>query len=113
MYLFWISRLMEQVSAMLNVMSMYHDTLLARIVKADPKYKPLLPPSLHTRFTRAWLDKNARYKWAARMLELLRYTELLIEMGLRRKVSERNRWRAIVLMESIKYGSAFQQCHIV
>lgn len=86
---------------------MYHDTLLASIVKADPQYKPLIPPSLHTRFTRAWLDKNARYKWAARLLEILRFTELLIEMGLRRKVSQRTRWRAIILLECIKCGLSY------
>lgn len=83
-------------------MSLYHDTLLAKIVKSDPKYKPLIPTSLHTRYTRAWSDRNSRYKWAARALELLRFTELLIEMGLRRKVSAKNKWRAIILLEFIK-----------
>ncbi|KAH9936991.1 peroxisome membrane protein [Fomitopsis serialis] len=78
----------EALSASLNVMSMYHDTLLERVVQADPKYKALIPHSL--------------YKWAARVLQLVRFTELLIEMGLRRKVSQRNRWRGIVLLEVIK-----------
>ena len=90
------------VAASLNVMSMYHDTLLERVVQAEPKYKALIPPSPHTRYTRAWSEKNAFYKWAARVLELVRFTELLIEMGLRRKVSQRNRWRGIVFLEVIK-----------
>ena len=90
------------VSASLNVMSLYHDTLIARITQSDPKYKPLIPTSLHTRYTRAWSDKNYRYKWAARALELVRFTELVIEMGLRRKMSSRNKWRAIVLLEVLK-----------
>lgn len=84
-------------------MSLYHDTLLAKIVRNDPKYKPLIPTSLHTRYTRAWSDVNQRYKWAARALELVRFTELVIEMGLRRKVSARNKWRGIVLLEILKY----------
>ncbi|OBZ78670.1 Peroxisomal membrane protein PEX16 [Grifola frondosa] len=92
----------EALSATLNVMSMYHDTLLAKFIQADSKYKPLIPSSLHTRYTRAWSDKDARYKWAARALELLRFVELLIEMGLRRKTSRRTRWRGIVLLEIIK-----------
>ncbi|KAF7985346.1 hypothetical protein HWV62_6559 [Athelia sp. TMB] len=92
----------EALSASLNVMSLYHDTLLAKIVKSDPKYKPLIPTSLHTRYTRAWSDKSPRYKWAARALELLRFTELLLEMGLRRRVSSKNKWRAIILLEFIK-----------
>lgn len=91
------------VAASLNVLSLYHDTLLARIIDAEPKHKPLLPPSLHTRYTRAWADGHVRYKWIARVLELVRFTELLIEMGLRRKFSEKGRWRGIVLLEAIKY----------
>jgi len=92
----------EALSAALNVMSMYHDTLLAQFVQSDPKYKALIPPSPHTRYTRAWSDRDWRYKWAARTLQLVRFVELLIEMGLRRKVSLRNRWRGVVLLEFIK-----------
>ncbi|KAJ7487563.1 peroxisomal membrane protein PEX16 [Mycena galericulata] len=92
----------EALAASLNLVSMYHDTLLAKVVQRDPKYRPLIPASLHTRFTRAWSDKNTRYKWAARALELIRFTELVLEMGLRRKVSPRTRWRSVVLLEIIK-----------
>ncbi|KAI0801195.1 peroxisome membrane protein, partial [Fomes fomentarius] len=92
----------EALSAILNVMSMYHDTLLAKVARTDPKYKPLLPASPHTRYTRAWCAKDARYKWAARALELIRFTELLLEMGLRRKVSPKTRWRGVVMLEVLK-----------
>ncbi|KAJ7038240.1 peroxisomal membrane protein PEX16 [Mycena alexandri] len=92
----------EALAASLNLVSMYHDTLLAKVVQRDPKYRPLIPSSLHTRFTRAWSDKNNRYKWAARSLELIRFTELVLEMTLRRKVSPRARWRSVVLLEIIK-----------
>jgi len=84
-------------------MSMYHDTLLARIVKSNTSYRPLIPTSLHTRFTRAWTDKDMLYKWAARSLEIIRFTELVVEMALRRKVSEKFRWRFIILLEVIKF----------
>lgn len=98
------------MSASLNVMSLYHDTLLAKIVQGEPKYKPLIPTSLHTRYTRAWSDKNHLYRWAARALELVRFTELVIEMGLRRKVSTQNKWKGIVLLEVIKcVASQFSQ----
>ena len=90
------------VTTLLNVLSMYHDTLLARVVKATPSYRPLIPTSLHTRFTKAWVDKDALYKWAARVLEIVRFTELMIEMSLKRKVSEKTRWRSVVLLEILK-----------
>ena len=83
-------------------MSMYHDTLLAKVVQGNPNYKPLIPASLHSRFTRAWSIKSDVYKWAARTLELIRFTELVVEMGLRRKVSTQNRWRAILILEAVK-----------
>ncbi|KAF9229242.1 peroxisomal membrane protein PEX16 [Gyrodon lividus] len=92
----------EALSALLNVTSLYHDTLLARIVQSDPKWKPILPIPLHTRYTRAWSDKDNLYKWAARALELIRFTQLLIEMGMRRKFSNKNRWRGVLLLETIK-----------
>lgn len=91
------------VTSLLNVMSMYHDTLLARIVKANPSYRALIPPSLHSRFTRAWSNKDKVYRWAARVLEIIRFTELVLEMILRRKVSEKTKWRLILLLEIIKY----------
>lgn len=93
------------MSALLNVTSLYHDTLLSRAVKADPKLRPLVPSSLHTRYTRAWCEKNATYKWASRALEIIKFVQLLVEMGLRRTVSSKARWRGIVLIEMIKYVS--------
>ncbi|KAI0052852.1 peroxisome membrane protein [Auriscalpium vulgare] len=92
----------EALSASLNALSLYHDTLLGRAVDNEPKHKPLLPPSLHTRYTRAWADHHTRYRWVARVLELTRFVELLIEMGLRRKTSSTTRWRGIILLEAIK-----------
>jgi peroxin-16 len=81
---------------------LYHDTLLSRATEGEPKYKPLLPPSLHSRFTRTWADTHGRYRWVARNLELIRFVELLLEMVLRRKVTAKNRWRAIVVLEAVK-----------
>jgi len=92
----------EALSALLNTTSLYHDTLLAKIIQSDPRYRPLIPSSLHSRYTSAWSNKDRRYKWSARSLELFRYLELLIEMGLRRKTSNKTRWRAVVLIECIK-----------
>lgn len=95
------------VAALLNTTSLYHDSLLNQVIQSDPKYKPLIPSSHHSRYTRAWTKKDTRYKWFARTLEVLRYLELLIEMGLRRKTSDRTRWRVVTLIECIKYVFRF------
>jgi len=42
------------------------------------------------------------YKWAARALEFIRFTELVSEMLLRRKVTEKTKWRLIISLEVVK-----------
>jgi len=100
------------VAALLNTTSLYHDTLLNQVMQSDPKYKPLIPSSPHSRYTRAWAKKDSRYNWFARTLEVLRYLELLIEMGLRRKTSDRTRWRVVTLIECVKYVFSFNLCSL-
>lgn len=102
-----------QVAALLNTTSLYHDTLLNRVMQSDPKYKPLIPSSPHSRYTRAWAKKDSTYTWFARTLEVLRYIELLIEMGLRRKASNKTRWRVLTLIECLKYVFGFLLSHIL
>ncbi|KAH7104608.1 peroxisome membrane protein [Auriculariales sp. MPI-PUGE-AT-0066] len=93
----------ETLNAFLNLLNLYHDTILSRrIAQLGPKSKLILPPSHHARYTRAWSDKAATYKWAARMLEIVRFVELVVEMGMRRKLSQKNRLRGVVLLELVK-----------
>jgi len=92
----------EALSALLNTTSLYHDTILAKIIRADPRYKPLIPSSSHSRYTRAWANKDVNYKWIARSLEVIRFLQLVTEMVLRRKTSDKTRWRAVVILETIK-----------
>lgn len=80
---------------------MYHDTLLAQRL-GDGKVKALIPPTEQSRYTRAWTQKDRMYKYAARMLEVLRFTQLVIEMSLRRRLNSRGVWRGIVALEAIK-----------
>jgi peroxin-16 len=93
---------MQSVAATLNVTSLYHDTLLEKVARDDPRYKPLLPSTPHTRYTRAWASRVDGYKWTARMLEVIKFTQLFVEMSLRRNVKPKAKWRFVVLLESIK-----------
>ncbi|QRW05495.1 peroxisomal membrane protein PEX16 [Ceratobasidium sp. AG-Ba] len=94
----------ETLTATLNLLSLYHDTLLARRMELDPKSKPVLPPSVHSRYTRAWAKRDGGYRWAARLLEIVRFVELVIEMGMRRKLKAKTVWRGIFMLEAIKAG---------
>ncbi|KZO96317.1 peroxisome membrane protein [Calocera viscosa TUFC12733] len=89
----------ESLAASLNMVSLYHDTLLTSLAKDK---KPVIPPTPHMRYTRAWSDRSAVYKWAARTLEAVRHCELLIEMLLRRKLGKQGAWRGVVGLEFLK-----------
>lgn len=102
----------ESLTAVLNLMSLYHDTLLARRLNSTtdsggkPK-PPLIPPTEHSRYTRAWTDKRAVYKYAARALEVIRFVQLVVEMTLRRRAAKAGGsmiavWRVIVALEAVK-----------
>jgi peroxin-16 len=94
------------VNSVLNLLSLYHDTLLARrlaLVKSNSKVpSELIPPSPHTRYTKAWSEKDALYRWSARGLEAIRFSQLVIEMILKRVTRRNGRWRGIVLLELAK-----------
>ncbi|EJT97753.1 peroxisome membrane protein [Dacryopinax primogenitus] len=89
----------ESLATTLNMVSLYHDTLLTSLVKDK---KPVIPPTPHMRYTRAWCDKSAIYKWAARTLEAIRHCELFMEMLLRRRFGKRGAWRGVVGLEFLK-----------
>ncbi|KAG8735753.1 Peroxisomal membrane protein pex16 [Ceratobasidium sp. 428] len=71
-------------------------------LELDPKSKPILPPSAHSRYTRAWAKRDGRYRWAARLLEIVRFVELVVEMGMRRNFKKKTVWRGIFVLEAVK-----------
>lgn len=88
----------------MDAVSMYRGTFLAKGAHSDPKYNSFLPSSTHARYTRAWCGRHTLYKWTGSALELIKTTELLIEMGLRKKASHQIRWRSIIILGVTKYA---------
>jgi peroxin-16 len=83
-----------------QLLSLYHDSLLTRaLARLPPNRKPI--PSPHNRYTRFWTAKSPLYKRLALTLQIIQYTELLWEMVAKRR-GEKARWRVVVLLESIK-----------
>lgn len=70
--------------------------------KSKPAQKFIIPPSDQARYTCAWVNRDLRFFWAANALQTLRFTQLLIEMLLRRKVNAKKRWFTIAAIECIK-----------
>lgn len=90
----------ESVHSGVQLLSLYHDSLLARAVgRLSGLQKRHQSP--HTRYTRFWTQKSPAYKRLALTLQIIQYVELLCEMAGKRR-GEKSRWRVVVLLESIK-----------
>lgn len=83
-----------------QLLSLYHDSLLAKAIARLPSiHRP--HPSPHNRYTKFWTAKSSVYKRIALILQTIQYTELLWEMTAKRR-GEKARWRVVVLLEAIK-----------
>lgn len=95
----------ESVHSFVQLLSIYHDDLLARAAKIMPATQAALKPktSLHARYTKFWTAQSALYRQLAVALRIAQYTELLWEMVARRHLGgEKARWRVVILLESFK-----------
>lgn len=93
----------ESIHSGVQLLSLYHDTLLsrARSLSKLPTPSLLHAPSAHSRYTSFWARKSALYRRVAYVLQIVQYTELLWEMAAKRR-GERARWRVVVLLEAVK-----------
>ncbi|KAK0390571.1 hypothetical protein NLU13_0075 [Sarocladium strictum] len=102
----------ESIHSGVQLLSLYHDTLLRRVVTDLPPLSsragspdapsPTPAPTAHARYTKFWTAKSKVYRRVALLLQMVVYTELLCEMAAKRKGGERRRWGVVVLLEAIK-----------
>ncbi|KAI7782169.1 peroxisomal membrane protein pex16 [Diaporthe eres] len=94
----------ESIHSSVQLLSLYHDLLLFRSSlspSSSPKGPTTLSKSLHARYTRFWAAKSTLYRRVAIVLQMVQYTELLLEMWAKRR-GEAVRWRVVVLIEAAK-----------
>lgn len=84
-----------------QLLTLYHDSLVSRVVSGLPSSALRPPPTLHARYTKYWTSRSSQYHKAALTLQMIQYTELLWEMIARRR-GEKVRWRVIVFIEIAK-----------
>ncbi|KAH6697354.1 peroxisomal membrane protein pex16 [Plectosphaerella plurivora] len=89
----------ETVHSSVQLLSLYHDSLLARALSRLPITK-IAPP--HNRYTKHWTARSSAYRRIAMLLQMVTYTQLLCEMAAKRRGGEKGRWRVVVLLEGIK-----------
>ncbi|KAM5462946.1 hypothetical protein MauCBS54593_007774 [Microsporum audouinii] len=91
----------ESIHSGVQLLSLYHDSLVARVIARLPPSQPRPTPSPHTRYTKYWSFQSRLYHKVALALQMVKYTELLWEMAARRK-GEKLRWRIVVVIEAVK-----------
>lgn len=91
----------ESIHSGVQLLSLYHDTLLFRASSKLSQPSLANAPSPHKRYIRFWFLKSPLYRRVAYLLQIVNYVELLIEMAAKRR-GERMRWRAVIIIEAIK-----------
>merc|ERR1711939_924714 len=90
----------ESLNSGVQLLALYHDSLLSRaLAQSLQQRKHHQTP--HNRYTGFYCEKSATYKGTAVTLQVIQYTELLLEMMAKRK-GEKSRWRMVVVLETIK-----------
>lgn len=92
---------MAIVHSFIQLLSLYHTSLLSKVYSRLPTSIPRPTPSLHNRYTKFWSSQSALYRRVAQILQTIQYTELLWEMLARRR-GQQTRWRIVIILESIK-----------
>jgi len=90
----------ESLHSGVQLLSLYHDSLLAKAVARIPGAQKH-HPSPHNRYTKFWTDNSPTYKRLGMLIQMIQYTELLWEMAAKRK-GEKVRWRVVVFLEIVK-----------
>ncbi|KAJ5603571.1 peroxin Pex16-Penicillium chrysogenum [Penicillium hordei] len=91
----------ECVHSSVQLLSLYHDSLVSRVVDRLPSTVPRPPPTPHSRYTKYWTSRSSLYHQVALALQMLQYTELLWEMAARRR-GQKTRWRVVIFIEFAK-----------
>ncbi|WFD26352.1 hypothetical protein MNAN1_001333 [Malassezia nana] len=118
----------EAIYAAVQVLSMYHDSVLCQIVyahagreaeqagagagavgaRAAVQIGADVPKmSLHARYTAYWRTASARYRRMATLLMVTEATQLLAEMLARRHLGKQRAWDVVVALELLKAWARF------
>lgn len=88
----------ESLHSAVQLVALYHDSVLARAVAKLPGMPRAAP---RDRYTRHWMRESRAYRRVGLFLQVVQSTELLWEMAAKRK-GDRVRWRVVVVLELLK-----------
>lgn len=85
----------------MQLLSLYHDSLVSRVISRLPSTIQRPTPTPHSRYTKYWTSQSKLYHRVALTLQMIQHTELLWEMVARRR-GQKTRWRVVVFIEIAK-----------
>lgn len=105
------------VYACLNLIGLYHDSLLEKKRKSQEAAEldsqnagtSLMASAMATmtpfnRYTRSIMQSSPTYRRLAYTLTLLQFTEVFVEMAVRKRCGQRAKWKCVFALEAVKYG---------
>ncbi|ORX43093.1 peroxisome membrane protein [Hesseltinella vesiculosa] len=94
----------QAIYAGLNVMSLYHNSVLRRAANdyIAQKQGQGLEESPFNKYTRFWTSASAPHRTISSALSLLGYTQVLIEMIAIKKLSPSQHYQVVAVLEAIK-----------
>lgn len=92
----------ETLYAALNLLGIYHDSILARAIERLPNSAKKPQLSAHNRYTKFWTTQSSLYKKLSISVTTIQHLSFLFEIIARKKFGEKARWRAIIGIEAVK-----------
>ncbi|EPQ29268.1 uncharacterized protein PFL1_03023 [Pseudozyma flocculosa PF-1] len=120
----------EAIYSALNLLGLYHDSILVRALSQQHTAAPGTLPSSssspssassspssfslseHARYTQHFSRTSTPYNLVARALVIIGYLELLVEMAARRKLSKRRAWDVVATIEATKAALRLSLIHM-
>ncbi|KAI8381352.1 peroxisome membrane protein [Radiomyces spectabilis] len=94
----------QAVYAAINLVSLYHNSILRRAAKAyaDETRSEVAEESTFNKYINFWSSKSHTYKHVSTLLSVIAYTQVLMEMGVAKKWGKRTQWRWVATLEALK-----------
>ncbi|KAG2175709.1 hypothetical protein INT43_001356 [Umbelopsis isabellina] len=94
----------QALFAALNVLGLYHDTILRKAAKSQGKLPSgdNIDSSPFNKYTAHWFKKSSVYKNISLVLSVISYTQVVLEMAVTKKLGKRAKWRLVFGVELLK-----------
>jgi peroxin-16 len=101
----------EALFSGLNLLGIYHDHVLDKAAEmgliASTQETKAETSQLHNRYLQGFYSSSRTFSYLSVMLTILRYTEVLMEMVVKKKAGNEARWNLVTFLEAFKHVSVY------